>query len=147
MGALIRVLIVDDDALLTRILSSALRLHAMDVRVAAEGEAGWRQVLSFQPHLVILDVMMPRMDGCELCRRIKRDARTAGTPVLMFTALGAEHLPLMNESLLTLGADGYLTKPIRLDELLRMIDTVLDREGADDVSGGAARNASPARRH
>jgi excisionase family DNA binding protein len=123
-----RILIVDDDPEVLRTLSDAFAslmgcAHGCTVKTALDGiEAGLR-IATFRPHLVVLDLMMPRLDGFGVCSHIKTDPATAGTPVLAITGDGSEQTI---ERILACGADRYLVKPIRLEHLRQVVGELLD---------------------
>jgi two-component system alkaline phosphatase synthesis response regulator PhoP len=117
-----RILIVEDEEDLRMILSDRLKGEGYVVECAAEGEEGLRKAVSGSPDLIILDVMLPRKNGFDVCR----DVRKAGisSPVLMLTARGQ----LVDKVLgLKIGADDYLTKPFEMLELLARIEALLRR--------------------
>ncbi len=118
------VLVVDDDPDKAHLLEFALQMAGYDVRVASNGEEGLAVVESYQPDLVIADVMMPLVDGYELARRIRENPRTRFIPVILQTAgrSNAEDLRKGSE----VGALGYITDPTDLDLLLARTRTLLD---------------------
>jgi len=118
-----RVLVVEDDPTVREVVVSYLRAHDHDVVEAADGESALA-LESAAPHdLVVLDLMLPGIDGIEVCRRL----RTAGeVPVIMLTALGEETDRVMG---LEVGADDYVTKPFSPRELALRVDSVLRRAG------------------
>lgn len=120
-----RVLVIEDEAAILRGLADNLRLESHDVLTAADGETGFELLLSEQPDLVILDLMLPRMSGCDVCRK----ARSNGieTPILMLTAQGQE---MDRVAGLDMGADDYMTKPFSLAELLARVRALLRRSHA-----------------
>jgi len=106
-----RVLVVDDDPRLLHIVQMYLAIEEFDVVTALNGEDGLREVEANKPDLVILDIMMPGMDGIEMCRRIRTNPATAGIPVLMFSALsGDEDVERARHA----GANHLITKPFNL---------------------------------
>jgi two-component system response regulator MprA len=119
-----RVLVVDDEPAVRRALERALRLENHEVTLAADGEEALDQLASHPTDAVILDVMMPKLDGLEVCRRL----RTAGdrTPVLMLTARDAIDDRVEG---LDVGADDYLVKPFALRELQARLRALLRRSG------------------
>jgi excisionase family DNA binding protein len=119
-----RVLIVDDDPDVLRTLIDMFgMLVRCTIKTALDGlEAGLR-LATFRPHLVVLDLMMPRVDGFTVCAHIKADPATAGTPVLVITGDGSAQTI---ERILAAGADRYLVKPIRLSQLQRAVSELLD---------------------
>jgi two-component system, OmpR family, response regulator MprA len=121
-----RVLVVDDEPAVRRALERALRLDSYDVALAADGEAALDALAEEPADAVILDVAMPRLDGLEVCRRI----RQAGdrTPILMLTARDAIDDRVQG---LDVGADDYLVKPFALRELQARLRALLRRTGED----------------
>ena len=116
-----RVLVVDDDHTVREVVVSYLRAHEHEVVEAADGEVALRAMRDDPADLVVLDLMLPGLDGIEVCRRL----REAGdTPVVMLTALGEETDRVMG---LELGADDYVTKPFSPRELVLRVDSVLRR--------------------
>jgi two-component system cell cycle response regulator len=106
-----RILVVDDDPRLLHIVQMYLAIEEFDVVTALNGEDGLREVEENTPDLVILDIMMPGMDGIELCRRIRTNPATASIPVLMFSALsGDEDVERARQA----GANHLITKPFNL---------------------------------
>jgi two-component system KDP operon response regulator KdpE len=116
-----RILAIDDDYLLLQLIQRSLESAGYDVIIALDGHSGLQQFHKSQPHLVILDVMMPHIDGWETCRRI-RDMSTV--PVIMLTALGS-HQDIVRG--LKIGADDYLVKPFHPEELQARVEAVLRR--------------------
>jgi DNA-binding response OmpR family regulator len=117
-----RILIIEDDAAILRGLKDNLEEEAHEVLTARDGEAGYRSLREQEPDLVILDVMLPKLGGFELCRK----ARSEGvrTPILMLTARGEEADRVFG---LELGADDYVTKPFSVRELLARVRVLLRR--------------------
>jgi len=106
-----RILVVDDDPRLLHIVQMYLSIEEFDVITAPNGEEGLRQVEASKPDLVILDIMMPGMDGIEMCRRIRTNPETSTIPVLMFSALsGDEDVERARHA----GANHLITKPFNL---------------------------------
>jgi two-component system response regulator MprA len=120
----VRVLVVEDEPQLRNAVSRALRMEGYAVEVAEDGPAGLAAMASERPDLVVLDVMLPRMDGLEVCRRMRRNGDT--TPVLMLTALDSVGDRVAG---LDAGADDYLVKPFALEELFARIRALLRRAG------------------
>ncbi|HLZ24726.1 MAG TPA: response regulator transcription factor [Ktedonobacterales bacterium] len=116
-----RILVADDEVALRDFVCRNLRARGFEVLEASNGLeaiALWEREL---PHLLILDIMMPQMDGLEVCRRVRQQATT---PIIVLTALDAESDKV---AALDLGADDYLTKPFGVDELLARVRAVLRR--------------------
>ena len=106
-----RILIVDDDPRLLHIVAMYLGIEGYEVSTAENGEDGLAKVEARAPDLVILDIMMPGMDGIEMCRRIRTNPETAAIPVLMFSALsGDEDVERARHA----GANHLITKPFNL---------------------------------
>ena len=119
---LTRVLVVDDEPNITSLVTTALRYEGFEVASAANGREALSEVASFRPHLVVLDVMLPDLDGFEVARRLRQEARRV--PILFLTAKDATEDKIRG---LTLGGDDYVTKPFSLEELLARIRAVLRR--------------------
>jgi len=119
-----RVLVVDDEENITFLLGSALRHFGFDVTTAATGRQGLDAVRSFEPDLVLLDVMLPDLDGFEVCRRMRQDGERV--PVLFLTARDATEDRVRG---LTLGGDDYVAKPFSLEEVVARIHAILRRHG------------------
>ncbi|MBA2445388.1 MAG: response regulator transcription factor [Nocardioidaceae bacterium] len=118
-----RVLVVDDDPTVREVVCSYLRAEGYDVNEAGDGETALAMVAGERPHLVVLDVMLPGIDGLEVCRQIRVGS---DIPVILLTALGAEEDRVVG---LELGADDYLTKPFSPRELVLRVGSVLRRTG------------------
>lgn len=116
------VLIIDDDEKITSMLQRGLAFEGYRVSISNEAIAGLQLVASDTPHVVILDVMMPRMDGWEVCRRIRESG--SRVPILMLTAKDDIEDRVRG---LDLGADDYLVKPFAFEELLARIRALLRR--------------------
>ena len=106
-----RILVVDDDPRLLHIVEMYLGIEGNEVRTASKGEEGLREVDAQRPDLIILDIMMPGMDGLEACRRIRGNPATAEIPVLMFSALSGDDDV---ERARLAGANHLITKPFNL---------------------------------
>src|ERR1700682_6174782 len=116
-----RILVVDDEANLRHTLGYALRQEGYEVLTAENGEDGLETFRSTKPDLVILDVMLPRLDGFEVCRRIRRES---DVPILMLTARDTELDKVVG---LEIGADDYLAKPFSTRELVARVRALLRR--------------------
>ncbi|MEO7837462.1 MAG: response regulator transcription factor [Acidimicrobiales bacterium] len=124
-----RVLVVDDEANITFLLDSALRHFGFDVRVATTGRGALREVESFAPDVILLDVMLPDLDGFEILRRLRSDGRKV--PVLFLTARDTVDDKVRG---LSLGGDDYVTKPFSLEEVVARIQVILRRQGVESGS-------------
>jgi two-component system, OmpR family, response regulator len=122
-----RVLVVDDEPAITELVATVLRYEGFQVQVAPTGRKALASVTSFRPHLVVLDVMLPDVDGFEVQRRMAADGMR--TPVLFLTARDATEDKIHG---LTMGADDYVTKPFSLEELVARVRTVLRRAGLEE---------------
>jgi len=115
------ILVVDDDRRITSMLSRALRAEGYDVRTANDGSEGLTRVRERQPDLVVLDLLMPAVDGIEVCRRLREES---DLPILILTAKDETEDRVHG---LDSGADDYLVKPFALDELLARVRALLRR--------------------
>jgi DNA-binding response OmpR family regulator len=123
-----RILIIEDDPAILRCLADNLAFESHQVFTAADGETGYSMADSRKPDLIVLDLMLPRMSGYELCRKLR--ARNITTPIVMLTARGDEADRIVG---LDLGADDYITKPFSVRELLARIRAVLRRAQAQST--------------
>jgi DNA-binding response OmpR family regulator len=120
-----RILVIDDDPAVTSLLKRGLSYEGYTVEVASSGEAGLANARDQLPDLIILDIMMPRIDGLEVLRRLR--AADPGLPVLMLTARDA---PADQVQGLEAGADDYVVKPFTFDVLLARVHALLRRQHA-----------------
>jgi DNA-binding response OmpR family regulator len=116
-----RVLVVEDDANLSAVLHENLTFEGFDVRVVGDGAQALEDARAFLPDLVVLDIMLPGMNGFELCGTLRRNGRT---PVLILSARSDKNDKVRG---LNLGADDYITKPFELEEFLARVHAVLRR--------------------
>ena len=119
------MLVVDDDRVIQQLVEVNLELEGHDIATAGNGEEALAKAVEFNPDVIVLDVMMPKMDGREVCRRLKADPRTADIPVVFLSARAQE---MDVNSGLDIGAAAYLTKPFDPADLLETIDRVLAGE-------------------
>jgi two-component system response regulator MprA len=117
-----RIVVVDDDEALRNAVRRALRLEGYDVELARDGEEGLAHLARLRPDLIVLDVLMPVLDGITVCRRLRESGDR--TPILMLTARDAISDRVVG---LDAGADDYLTKPFALEELLARVRALLRR--------------------
>jgi two-component system, OmpR family, response regulator VicR len=115
------ILVVDDEPNIVEVVGAYLRREHFNVLTAGDGEQALQQVAQHNPDLIVLDVMLPRLDGLEVCRRVRS---TSNTPIIMLTARGEETDKLVG---LGIGADDYMTKPFSPRELVARIKAVLRR--------------------
>ncbi|MFC8532956.1 response regulator transcription factor [Streptomyces sp. NPDC057249] len=126
----VRVLVVDDEASLTELLSMALRYEGWEVRSAGNGTAAVRTARSFRPDVVILDVMLPDMDGLAVLGRLRREL--SDVPVLFLTARDSVEDRIAG---LTAGGDDYVTKPFSLEEVVARLRGLIRRSGTAAARG------------
>ncbi len=117
------LLIVEDDSTLNRGLTDSFRSRGYTVSTAFDGEEGLDKALDLKPDIIILDIMMPKMNGYELCRTLREEGLTM--PIIMLTAKGQEEDLLLG---LNLGADDYMTKPFSIRELSARVKAHLRRQ-------------------
>jgi DNA-binding response OmpR family regulator len=136
-----KILVVDDEKDIVETVAYNLRRHGYDVVMAYDGADALEVAFREAPDLILLDLMLPGLDGMEVARRLKADARTASTPLVMLTAKGEETDVVIG---LTLGADDYVTKPFSMKILLARLSTVLRRgEPQGAVEEGGMLRAGP----
>lgn len=116
-----QILIVDDDPFIRMLVTDVLEMEGYTVREAADGEAGVFEYTSMRPDCVVLDVMMPGLDGFEVLRRI-RALDDVPVPVIMLTASNA---PESTKSAWTVGADFFLSKPFEAEQLIEVLESLL----------------------
>lgn len=117
-----RVLIAEDEPSIVTSLEFLMRRAGYETRIAADGEEALQLLAVFRPHLVLLDIMLPRRSGLEVCREIRADASLAGTRVLMLTAKGGQR---DQERGVEAGADDYVTKPFSTQDLVARAQALL----------------------
>lgn len=117
-----RVLFVDDDALMGRLVRDFLEQEGFQVTVAPSGKDGLDLARQSPPDLILLDIMMPGMDGFEVCRALRKDVQLHKVPVVMLTAMESAKL---NEQAFAAGAEVCMTKPFRPDRLLNVVNLAL----------------------
>ena len=122
----VKIAIIDDDPSMVKVLRIMLTSSGYEVVEATSGTKGFMITKRELPDLVLLDIMMPDVDGFEVCRRLKLDPDTKNIPVIFVSAkTGAEHI----EMGLSLGAEGYITKPFELQDILDKIVEVIGPAG------------------
>ncbi len=119
-----RVLVVDDEAPITDLISMALRYEGFEVEAVHTGRAALTAVEAYRPHVVVLDVMLPDLDGFEVLKRLSNGNGSARVPVIFLTARGELDDKLRG---FTLGGDDYITKPFSVEELVVRVRAVLRR--------------------
>ncbi len=119
-----RVLIVDDDPDIRTFLEVTLEMAEYEVTTATNGEEAVSTAITLQPAIILMDVMMPKMDGIEACKHLREDGRTSHIPIIMLTARAQSSDKVQG---LTAGADDYVTKPFDPDELIARVQSTLRR--------------------
>jgi len=120
-----KIAVIEDDAIMRKLLRDNLEAQGHTVLIAADGEAGLALVTQSRPEVILLDVMLPKMDGLEVCRRLR--AHGTKTPIIMLTAKKQEVDIVVG---LEMGADDYVTKPFSIRELLARVKAILRRRAA-----------------
>jgi two-component system, OmpR family, response regulator len=126
-----RVLVVDDEPNLVEVVTMALRFQGFTVETASTGREALTAVAQFKPHLMVLDVMLPDMEGFDVAARL--GAQRAGVPIIFLTARDATEDKVRG---LSGGGDDYMTKPFSLEELVARIRTILRRTGQAPAESG-----------
>jgi len=116
-----RILLVDDEPSIQKMLVHALEREGFQVHAVGDGEAALQAVGSYEPHLIILDIMLPKLDGTEVCRRVRAKS---DVPIIMLTAKDDEIDRVVG---LELGADDYVTKPFAVRELVARVRAIMRR--------------------
>ena len=126
-----RILIVEDEEAILEVVSQAMKRHGFEVSTANNGDSALEMAYSLHPDIIILDIMLPKMDGWEVCRRLKREDETRNIPLIMLTARREERDVVEG---LNLGADDYIKKPFSLVELIARVKALLRRTRGRDLS-------------
>lgn len=121
-----RILVIDDSALSRQMLDEALKPRGFEVLMASDGEEGFLMFKRTSPHLILMDVVMPQMNGWETCVRIRRAAQSQAVPIIIMTSKNTPQDMLQS---FEVGADEFIAKPINLDELFTMIGRLLSSNG------------------
>jgi two-component system phosphate regulon response regulator PhoB len=122
-----KILIIDDEPDVADIVAMNLKAEGYKILIADNGESGLAKAKAEAPNLIVLDLMLPKMSGLEVCKALKREAATARIPIIMLTAKSDEVDRIVG---LELGADDYVTKPFSPRELLLRVQSVLRRSSA-----------------
>src|SRR5947207_3424628 len=117
------ILIIEDDPVMLRGLRDNFEFEGYNVQTATDGDAGLKAALALQPDLILLDLMLPKVNGYEICRFLREEKMEM--PILMLTAKGQESDVVLG---LKLGADDYVTKPFSIKELLARVEAFLRRQ-------------------
>ncbi len=128
MSEKIRILLVDDEPLIVKMLGRRLEAEGYEISIASDGQEALKKAQMDQPHLIILDLMLPKLNGYEVCRLLKFDQKFKHIPIMMFTARTQEQ----DEKLgIECGADLYIRKPFKAHELLKQIYSLVPKETPD----------------
>ena len=122
MGDKPRILLVDDEPSITKVVGKRLELAGFEVVIASDGQEGLQKAQTQSPNLIILDLMLPKLNGFEVCTMLKGDARFKSVPIILFSAKAQEKDEKMGKEC---GADAYVTKPFKGETLLEQIKTLL----------------------
>ena len=117
-----KILVIEDDPVGLRYVRFTLEKHGYQVIAASNGLEGLRKARTEEPDLVILDIMLPGMDGYEICHRLRAEPATARLPILMFSARSQDKDIAVGQQV---GADDYLTKPAEPSEIIRRVESLL----------------------
>jgi DNA-binding response OmpR family regulator len=120
-----KILVVDDEVDLVETLRFPLEMEGFDVLVSYNGEDALNKARKENPDLILLDLMLPKLDGYKVCRLLKFDERYKHIPILMLTAKTQQKDKLLGQET---GADEYITKPFEIDELMKKIKTYLNKQ-------------------
>jgi DNA-binding response OmpR family regulator len=129
-GVTRKILLVDDEPSLQKMLTHALEREGFQVQVAGDGEAALEAFKTYEPHLIVLDIMLPKLDGTEVIRRIRSQS---DVPVIMLTARDDEIDRVVG---LELGADDYVTKPFAVRELVARVRAIMRRAAVPASADG-----------
>lgn len=118
-----RILIIEDDRLIRENVAEILRIHNFDVQMAPDGRTGIQMASQFQPDLVLCDLLMEEVDGCEVLRTLRSQPETSSIPFVFLTAFSDRNTIRMA---MNAGADDYIIKPFAIPEFLQVIDVWVD---------------------
>lgn len=122
------ILIIEDEADLSKLLEFHLQHHGYETLVARDGTTGLNEAIQRTPDLIILDLMLPKIHGLEVCRLLRNSPATRQVPILILSAL---HTTATKIRGLDMGADDYMTKPFEFAELLSRVNALLRRHGSE----------------
>ncbi len=118
-----RILLVDDEENLVKLIEARLRHAGYDVLIARDGATGLEMARTQQPAVIILDLMLPKLNGYEVCTMLKQDTRYQKIPIMLFTAKGMERDKQLG---LECGADAYMRKPFKSQEFLEQVSRLIN---------------------
>jgi two-component system, OmpR family, alkaline phosphatase synthesis response regulator PhoP len=119
-----KILIIDDEPDILEFLSYNFRKQGYEVRIANDGTEGIQKALEVLPEIIISDILMPNMDGIEMCKQIRKIPEFKSTPFIFLTAVNDDYKVLYA---MTSGADQYASKPIRFEYLFKMVNDMLEK--------------------
>ncbi|MCE3280337.1 MAG: DNA-binding response regulator MtrA [Bacteroidetes bacterium] len=117
-----KILIIDDEPNILEFLSYNFKKNDFEVLTASDGSTGLQKMREEKPDIILSDILMPEMDGIEMCREIKTDPQLSQIPIIFLTAVNDDYKVLYA---MTSGADQFVSKPIRFEYLLEMVKTTL----------------------
>jgi two-component system alkaline phosphatase synthesis response regulator PhoP len=120
-----KILVVDDEVYIVHILDFSLGMEGYEVVTALDGEQGLEKAFAERPDLIVLDIMMPKLDGYETCKMLKSDERTKDIPVILLSAKGRN---IDQKVGFEIGADDYIVKPFSPRKLVERINTILGQD-------------------
>ena len=126
-----KILVVDDEIYIVHILDFSLGVEGYDVMTALDGEQALAKVRQEKPDLIVLDIMMPKLDGYETCKALKSDPETRDIPVILLSAKGRN---VDQKVGFEVGADDYITKPFSPRKLVERINSILGQNSRQDVA-------------
>ena len=118
-----KILVIEDDPVVARLMQYTLTKHGYEVQTASNGLEGLRKARQERPDLIILDVMLPGIDGYEICHRLRAEPRTSAIPIMIYSAKGQEDDLAAGQRV---GANDYLMKPAEPYEITRMVGRLLE---------------------
>ncbi len=127
-----KILVVDDEPTIVRLMEFILARQGHEMIVAVNGEEALQKIKTHQPDLVLLDIMMPRIDGYEVAQRVRADPQTAGLPIIMLSAKAQDEDIRRG---VEVGVDEYVTKPFTPDHLVQVVSEYLSRIQNAEISG------------
>ena len=130
-----RVLVVDDEPSIAKVLRKQLEVAGFEVNVGVDGEDGLTKAREWRPDLLVLDVMLPKRNGHEVCSALRQDEQFRRLPIIMLTAKAQRQ---DQQEAMQRGADAYLAKPFQLEELLAKVRALLAKAAPAPESPGAA---------
>ena len=126
-----KILVVDDEIYIVHILDFSLGIEGYEVMTALDGEAALAKVAQDKPDLIVLDIMMPKLDGYETCKALKSNPETKDIPVILLSAKGRN---VDQKVGFEVGADDYITKPFSPRKLVERINAILGQTSRTDVA-------------